>query len=167
MSGQDKSHRIQIIAAVIGLVGALGAAVITNWHNLFPKEITKSQNFGPEKVSCTGSGQVCSNRFAIDVTTRGFLKVQYVVPPTHCGPIKIHFYLDGERVTSTDTLGWRGASGQFSRLPLTSGKIDLGPVSSGNHSISLEAEGETAGCNRGQLNSWLGNLQVWTSVLDK
>ncbi|NEO15287.1 MULTISPECIES: hypothetical protein [unclassified Moorena] len=135
--------------------------------NLFDKERIESQNFGPEKVSCNGSGQVCSNRFAIDVTTRGVLKVKYVVPPTHCSPIKIHFYLDGDRVRSTGTLGWKGASGQFSSLPLTSDQIDLGPVSSGNHSISLEAEGEAAGCNRGQLNSWLGNLQVWTSVLDK
>lgn len=167
MSGQDKSHRIQIIVAVIGLVGVLGAAVIANWHNLFPKESIKSQKFGPETVNCTGSGQVCSNRFAIDVTTRGVLKVKYDVPPTHCSPIKIHFYLDGNRVRSTGTLGWRGASGQFSSLPLTSGTIDLGPVSSGNHSVSLEAEGEAVGCNRGQLNSWLGNVQVWTSVLDK
>ncbi|NEO34937.1 MAG: hypothetical protein F6J90_00905 [Moorea sp. SIOASIH] len=167
MSGQDKSHRIQIIVAVITLVGALGAAVIANWHNLFPPERIDSQNFGPEKVSCNGSGQVCSNRLAIDVTTRGVLKVKYVVPPTHCSPIKIHFYLDGEPVRSTGTLGWKGASGKFSSLPLTSGQIDLGPVSSGNHSISLEAEGEAAGCNRGQLNSWLANLQVWTSVLDK
>ncbi|NEO63767.1 MAG: hypothetical protein F6J98_26400 [Moorea sp. SIO4G2] len=167
MSGQDKSHRTEIIVAVIGLVGVLGAALFANWDKLFPKVITNFKEFGPEKVSCNGSGQVCSNRFAIDVTTRGVLKVKYVVPPTHCSPIKIHFYLDGERVRSTGTLGWRGASGQFSSLPLTSGKIDLGPVSSGNHSISLEAEGEAAGCNRGQLNSWLGNLQVWTSVLDK
>ncbi|WP_293081645.1 hypothetical protein, partial [Moorena sp. SIO4A1] len=117
MSGQDKSHRIEIIVAVIGLVGLLGAAVIQNWHNLFPPVIIKSQNFGPEEIYCNGSGQVCSNRFAIDVTTRGVLKVQYVVPPTHCGPIKIHFYLDGKPVSSTGTLGWRGAPGQFSSLP--------------------------------------------------
>ena len=36
MGNQGKSYRIQIAVAVIGLVGVLGAALISNWDKIFP-----------------------------------------------------------------------------------------------------------------------------------
>lgn len=45
-----------------------------------------------------------------------------------------------------------------------SGIIDLGKVEAGNHTIELEAEGKTEGCNFGNLTSWSGTAIVRTSI---
>lgn len=45
-----------------------------------------------------------------------------------------------------------------------SGIIDLGKVEAGNHTIELEAEGKTEGCNFGNLTSWSGTATVRTSI---
>jgi hypothetical protein len=34
----DNSHRTQIIVPIIGVIGALGAAIVTNWTTLFPRD---------------------------------------------------------------------------------------------------------------------------------
>jgi hypothetical protein len=39
---QDSSTRVQIIVAVIGLLGVIATAVISNWNTLFPKPATST-----------------------------------------------------------------------------------------------------------------------------
>lgn len=39
-----KSYRVQIIVAVVGLIGVLGAALIANWDKLFPKPPDNTAN---------------------------------------------------------------------------------------------------------------------------
>lgn len=67
------SSRIQIIVAVIGLIGVLGAALIANWHKLVPEERDQLQ---AEKESLPLSAkdligdweaQVPDNRFRIRI----------------------------------------------------------------------------------------------------
>jgi hypothetical protein len=37
---KPKNHRLQITLALIGVAGALGGALLTNWHNIFPQIVT-------------------------------------------------------------------------------------------------------------------------------
>jgi hypothetical protein len=45
MSESDKGYRTQIIVAIIGLIGVLGAAVVSNWDKLRP-----SSDDGPSRL---------------------------------------------------------------------------------------------------------------------
>jgi hypothetical protein len=50
---RDSSSRVQIIVAVIGLVGVIATAVISNWGNIFPN---KTAGKGTTVTTSTGSG---------------------------------------------------------------------------------------------------------------
>jgi hypothetical protein len=53
---RDSSARIQVIVAVIGLLGAIAAALISNWNHIFPKlaspqtTANSSQQASPKKA---------------------------------------------------------------------------------------------------------------------
>lgn len=110
---------------------------------------------------CQGSGgQLCDPPWPVDVTTDGTLQLNYTIAPSHCSSIRLNISVDGGPATTTSYLGWNGdPDGQ----PLETGLIDLGPVSAGQHQISLQAEGKEGGCNAGSLGSWGGTLHVFSS----
>jgi hypothetical protein len=71
-----------------------------------------------------------------------------------CSNVAIHFLVDGAEVAVTGFVGAGGSTGFF----------NLGPVSSGSHTVGLQAEGQVGGCNAGTLGSWAGTAQVTTSA---
>jgi hypothetical protein len=116
----------------------------------------------PIDMHCYTQGQLCDPEFSVPIETGSILQVRYLVP-NHCYPISLHIYVDGMLMRDTGVLGWPGATGSFSSLPLDTGFIDLGPVSPGRHTVSLKAEGHPGGCNAGYLQAWEGTLRVRTS----
>jgi hypothetical protein len=108
----------------------------------------------PVTASCTGSGQLCNNIATIPVTTTGLLQAQFVGGPALCSNIRIHFLVDGTEVAATGFVGASASTAVF----------NLGPVSSGSHTLGLQAEGQVGGCNAGTLGSWAGTAQVTTSA---
>lgn len=110
-------------------------------------------NYGPFNVRSTGSGQLSSEAYRVNVTTGGVLQVKYLAPRMHCSSVKIHFLVDG---------GERALSGAIAP-GTSSGYFDLGPVAAGSHEVAVQAEGVVGGCNSGRLMSWQGSITVWTS----
>ena len=84
--------------------------------------------------------------FSEDITTQGVLIVEYLVSLAHCSSIRLHVSVDGVEVSTTEFLGYLGDP--LGR-PMTTGPIDLGPVSSGTHTVTLLPEGTLGGCNGG------------------
>jgi hypothetical protein len=112
-------------------------------------------NYGSFNVRSTGTGQLSSDSYRVNVTTGGVLQVKYLAPRMHCSKVKIHFFVDhGEKALSGAI-----APGE------SAGYFDLGPVPTGRHEVSLQAEGVPGGCNTGRLISWQGSITVWTSPL--
>jgi len=95
--------------------------------------------------------------FRVALTTTSVLGMRYDVSSLHCSDIKLHLLVDNQEVYVT------GFMGPLSGV-MTTGFLDLGPVSSGNHSLTLSPEGRIGGCNTGTLHRWLGTLVVNVSV---
>lgn len=116
-------------------------------------------------VSCSTTGQTCDppHNFSFTTATGGQIQAQYDVP-SHCSSIRIHFYLDGNMVSTSGWLGWPGAPSPYNTLPLTTGLVDLGVVGSGTHVVGFKAEGQNGGCNGGRLYSWGGSGEVVITV---
>jgi len=93
--------------------------------------------------------------FRINLTTHGVLRMQYNVPAIHCSDIRLHILVDDQEVRVTEFIG--PVSGT-----MTTGSLDLGPVASGAHSLTLSPEGRIGGCNTGWLYNWFGTLIVKT-----
>ena len=107
----------------------------------------------PVSATCTGSGQLCNTIPTIPITTTGVLQAQFVGGPALCSNIAIHFLVDGAEVAVTGFVGASASTAVF----------NLGPVSSGSHTLGLQAEGQIGGCNAGTLGSWSGTAQVTTA----
>lgn len=105
-------------------------------------------------VTCDNSGQLCSPLFFISVTVEApsLLEVQYTTASTHCASIRVHFWLNGDKIYTSDFLGWRGVDS----LPRATGFVRLGLVPAGKHNLSLQSEGQVGGCNNGDVGSWGG-----------
>jgi hypothetical protein len=108
----------------------------------------------PVTATCSGIGQFCDNVPSIPITTTGLLQAQFVGGPALCSNVRIHFLVDGTEVAVTPFVGASASTGFF----------NLGPVSSGSHTVGLQAEGQVGGCNAGTLGSWAGTAQVTTSA---
>ena len=134
--------RQAMIVAVLGTI-FLGIATV----NAQADNLEKSY---PIAVHCSSQGELCEPAFSVPIETGSVLQVKYIVP-NHCCPISLHIYVDDVLVRDTGVLGWPGATGEFSSLPLDTGFIDLGPVSPGSHTVSLKAEGHLGGCNVGDF----------------
>ncbi len=114
------------------------------------------EEFGPFTVTSGDASQLASAAEEVRVHTLGQLQVRYAAAAVHCSQVRMHYYLDGVE---------RGVSG-----PIPPGKsadyFDFGTVTSGEHIVSLRAQGLTGRCNAGGLSSWGGSLVVRTSVPD-
>ncbi|MFO0836197.1 MAG: immunoglobulin domain-containing protein [Phycisphaerales bacterium] len=109
----------------------------------------------PAGTSCTMNGQECGSLFEVERDTCGTLQVEYITSPGHCSNVGMRFYLDGALMIETPPVG----------PGVSTGVIDLGPVSPGRHVIGMEGIGETGGCNSGYLEAWAGTLNI-TSCVD-
>ena len=57
----DSSHKVQIIVAVLALVGVLATAVLSNWGKLFPTPPPPTSEFGTKllRIPLAFGGVVC------------------------------------------------------------------------------------------------------------
>jgi hypothetical protein len=101
-------------------------------------------------ATCSGGGQLCNNLATFSVTTTGLLQSTFIGGSALCSNIRIHYFVDGVAGPVTGFVGASGSTGSF----------NLGPVSAGSHTIGLQAEGQTGGCNSGTLAAWAGTAQV-------
>ena len=105
-------------------------------------------------VACAGSGQLCTPPLDIFVSTTGLLQASYTASAGHCSNVKMRFLVDGGEVAASGFLA-PGAS---------TGTVDLGPVSPGQHTLGLQGEGEVGGCNSGTLGNWAGSATVTVGI---
>jgi hypothetical protein len=110
----------------------------------------------PISVICANpTGELCSPPANIPVSTTGILMASYAAPASHCGPILIHFLVDGVERGVTPVL----APGQ------TSATFNLGPVSPGSHILGIQGEGAIGGCNTGIELGFGGTVQITLGAL--
>ena len=99
---------------------------------------------------CSGEGQECGLVFEVVRDTCGDFRVEYTTALSHCSNVGMKFFVDGVLITQTPPVG-----------PVVStGEIDLGPLTSGPHTLGMEGVGEEGGCNNGFLEAWAGTLRL-------
>ena len=84
--------------------------------------------------------------------TTGALKMEFELSRGACSKARFHIFIDGALVKQTEFTDG------------TTGVLDLGPLSSGRHTLTLSPEGQVGGCNSGTLGSWGGTLTLHVSV---
>ena len=94
--------------------------------------------------------------FTREFETVQALRVEFRMMETMCSNMRLHILLDGREVHTTDFFGPLNGI-------LTTGMIELGPVSAGKHSLTLSPEGQVGGCNKGYLQGWGGSLAMYVS----
>ncbi|MEY4747005.1 MAG: Xanthomonas phage, partial [Candidatus Parcubacteria bacterium] len=124
----------------------VGPLAATNYDGTIESESTISD---PVLVLCTSSGQLCSPKYAKTVQTSSALKINFTTGAGHCSAGYVHAYVDG---------AYRLKSGLLNGPNVSTGLLDLGPVSNGSHQIELQWEGVVGGCNAGYVSSWGGSL---------
>src|SRR5579863_4086505 len=77
--------------------------------------------------------------------------LNYTAPPNPCATWRVHFYIDGMP---------QGASGFLQAPASSTGPISIFNVTAGVHTVALQAEGETGGCDSGSLSAWGGTLTI-------
>jgi hypothetical protein len=92
--------------------------------------------------------------YNLDIETLGVLQVEFTALNRLCSDMRLHILLDG--------VEWE-TSNYFGMDSKTTGVLDLGPVSSGKHTLKFQPEGRLGGCNTGYLESWGGPLVVYVS----
>lgn len=114
-------------------------------------------------VNCTSEpDQLCSPPYSTTVDTKRFLKIEYI--NRNCSSIRLFIFVDNKKIKTTQWLGWTHTAIFASppQLPPTTGIIDLGSVTSGQHALALQAQGMISGCNEGSIASWTGTVSIYT-----
>lgn len=115
-----------------------------------------SQTYAIERCCGTpGTQRSPQLDFRVELTTTSVLRIKYDVPAIHCSDIRLHILVDERDVHVTEFIG------PISGI-MTTGTLDLGPVVSGKHSLTLSPEGRVGGCNTGWFYNWFGTLVVST-----
>ena len=137
---------------ITGYASRFAAALVLAGASLGNENATAQTavNFGPFSINCTTATQLCSPTFSTSVSTTGLLRLSYTASPGHCSDVRVHFLVDGVERAVTAFL----TAGQ------SSGVFDVGPVSPGTHTLSLQGEGRVSGCNIGSLANWGGTAQA-------
>ena len=135
-------HRSTLIV-VASLTGLIASGVAS-------AGITRA--VGP--VNCTGGGQLCNviAPVPINIPAQGGIgEAEFISSsPFACSSVRIHFYVDGTEVAVTGFVGPGG----------NTGFVSLGNIGTGPHTIGVQAEGESGGCNVGTLFSWAGTVKL-------
>lgn len=128
---------LQIIAAAAAPVGAAAT------------ETTTSINVGV--VPCEGEIPLCNPARHFTVTTDGTLRAEVAADAGNCVAVTVVLSVDG-------AVGFRSEPVAPSA---STGAVDLGPVSPGTHTLSVEAEVPIGiGCD---TRGWAGTLTITTS----
>jgi hypothetical protein len=98
-------------------------------------------------INCTSAGQLCSPPAQIPFSTprAANLQLRLVLGPLACSPVRFFVSVDNALRITTAFAATPGA---------LLGPFDLGNVTAGAHSVSLQGEGQTSGCNFGRVLSW-------------
>jgi hypothetical protein len=97
--------------------------------------------------TCGTPAPTCDAVYSRTVTTAGLLRARYRAPADHVGPVRITFIVDGVAVATSDWV----RPGEWA------GPFQLGPVSAGQHELTLRTEGQI------DVTSWAGDLELWTN----
>jgi hypothetical protein len=120
--------------------------------------LAQSQTFIMGPITCTSTGQTCVPVFSTPVTVTPAGLSQFTITvtaaSTQCSNVSYIVSVDGAVVTTTPFL----TPGQ------NSGSIESAAVTTGTHTITVQAIGTLGGCNFGRLISWGGTLVVVTHV---
>ena len=154
----SKDKRIRVTQAIVAVVLSLATGGVALGFFPGPQGDTEEVLVRSFTVQCIGTGLLCEPAFERAVTTSGILKVHYQVPASHCGPVKLHLFVDGQAVETVGPLGPPGSAN-----PMETGLLDLGPVEPGTHTVSLQAEGIPGGCIEDQHYSWGGDVRIVVS----
>ena len=110
--------------------------------------------YGPFVLTSTSGTQLSNVVYTVNVNTLGVLQVEYTTLATHCSDVQMHFLVDGvERALSA-----------FIPASTSTGFFNVGPVTPGAHTVTLQAEGRVGGCNTGQLTGWGGTTSITVSA---
>ncbi len=107
----------------------------------------------PFTLTCTSTGQECDASYQQTVTTTSVLTLEFESAWDGCATFSVTFLVDGVPVFTSAPLG-----------PFVStGPVDAGPVSAGNHLLEVRATGVAGGCDQGTLTSWGGRFTATTN----
>ena len=99
---------------------------------------------------CEGEAPICNPPVHIPVSTAGVLRVSVAVDGTVCSGVTVLVSVD-EALEASVSVAPGGSTGQ----------LDLGPVSPGAHTVSVEAEVPIVpGCD---FRAWSGSVSITTS----
>ena len=104
-------------------------------------------------ITCNpAAGEVCNPIYSTSISSEDIVELQFTAAATNCSAITLVVQQDGFDVYYSDPLGPGDST------PV----VDVGPVISGTHVLTVQATGVVGGCNVGTLDSWAGTLTVWT-----
>jgi hypothetical protein len=124
---------------------------VASWSGVAQAQSTTSY---PVSGTCTGAGQLCNSIPSVGVSTTGLLQAQFTLSAAACSNVRIHWLVDGTEVAVSGFVG----------PTATTTVSNLGPVTSGTHTVGLQAEGQVGGCNAGTLAAWAGTAQITTQT---
>jgi len=141
------SRLIFVFALVLLLLSLLGSQKV---------QAQGGTSVTPFVINCTSGGQTCSPQYSttVNLGVAGPITINYTTPSTFCSNITVIVSVDGTPVFTSGPLG-----------PLVGGSPSFGPIvtsslSSGSHTVALQATGILGGCNEGTLASWGGTLTI-------
>jgi hypothetical protein len=149
-------HRaLLLVGGALLLAG--GAVTLQQWLARPAAPIVGDAPFELFAVECSSTGLACTEQFSREVRTAGALTVDYRITSEFCGNILLDVLVDGRVVRSAlGPLGPASLGGAHG-----TGRLDLGPVSAGIHTVALGAVGvRNSGCVRDELDVWGGHVQL-------
>jgi hypothetical protein len=153
---RPSAAHLALSGLVCGLARQAGLALIGVMLGLAPLAALagteRMDRLGPFAFQSDGASQL-GTPYTVDVRTDGVLRIAYRAPHAHCSALRLHVSVD-ERVAAVSALV---GPGQRSEV------MDLGRRTPDVHSVSIQAEGIPGGCNTGNLHSWGGTFEIWTS----
>ncbi|MDJ0676897.1 MAG: hypothetical protein QNJ36_16210 [Calothrix sp. MO_167.B42] len=158
MKSKQENSQIQIKVAIIGGFFVIIGAIIAIVPSIQEARTTDDKN--PEffkklpatRIDCQGNSQKCGKRHKeiIEVKNKGKLYITHLDHLNHCGKFDIQTYINGE-------------AQKLIKHNENQNLVEIGHIKEGSNTLELEAKGITGGCNRGKLNSWTMNLELYTS----
>jgi pSer/pThr/pTyr-binding forkhead associated (FHA) protein len=128
-----------------------------------PPPIVVENTYAVERC-CGPTGTQMSDQldYSLAIDTIDLLQLSFASDSRACSDARLHIFLDGNEIYTTEYFGAAAVSG------ITSiGWIDLSPVPPGNHTLLLRPEGRATGlpadCNTGTLGGWAISLWVRTN----
>ncbi len=151
----------QVLIYATGRPGGCNTGHLSSWSGTAQFKVSNAVQYHQSSVAvtCNSTGQLCSPAYQEAVSTTGNIFVRFTASPSHCSNINVRISVDGVQWEVLINL-FPGQNAGIARLANLSQPSEF---SAGTHTLSLQAEGIPGGCNTGDLASWSGTLEVWTS----